>query len=90
MNRFGNSICILVLSAGVTCMPAESTVKCYNPLAYTIMQKIDNVLKEIRSYDESKPYNNGRRKLNQLPYLNLIGSIRKVDLPERSSQTGYL
>ena len=52
MNRFGNSICILVLSAGVTCMPAESTVKGYNPLAYTIMQKIDNVLKEIRSYDE--------------------------------------
>ena len=37
-----------------------------------------------------KPYNNGRRKLNQLPYLNLIGSIRKVDLPEESSQTGYL
>ena len=90
MNRFGNSICILVLSAGVTYMPAESTVKGYNPQAYflTISER-DNVIAEIMEHNKT---NHTRRttELNQLPYLNLIGSIRKVDLPEESSQIGYL
>ena len=89
MNKIGTSICVLVLSAGVTGMPAESTIRGYNPQAYfIIIPERYKVVAEISDHKKSN-HSRSRTELNQLLYLNLIGSIRKVELPGVSSQIEY-
>ena len=90
MNKIGNSICVLVLSAGVIGMPAGSIINGNNQQAYFItIPERNKVIAEIMEHNQTS-HTRRTAELNQLPYLNLIGSIRKVDLPEESSQIGYL